>query len=383
MNHRLVRCRRLVRHGAILPLVAIIMPVLLILMGFSVDLAYMQNTRMELRAATDVAARAGAMRLSQTDDIVQARDFAKQIASSNNVAGAPFRLQDSDITFGRSSPNGSGRWIFTPNGSPPNSVRVVGNRAAGSLDGPVPLFFGAFFGTTSFEPEQTATASFLNVDICLVLDRSTSMKLPSDSSEAGMYTNDPRFCQPPNSISRWIALDAAVAVFVQTLNNSNADEQVALATYSSNLASQYPSLCGVSSQPSTLDSQLSTNLSVISSEMNRLKTSVWNGNTYIESGIRTGLAELTNATRARRFANKVMIVLTDGNENVGSAEAAAVDCAAEDIVVNTITFSDFANQTLMQSVATIGGGRHFHADNAASLANVFRQLAAEIAQITE
>ena len=41
------------RQGSTVVLVAIILPVLLLIVGFSVDLAYMQLTRAELRAATE------------------------------------------------------------------------------------------------------------------------------------------------------------------------------------------------------------------------------------------------------------------------------------------------------------------------------------------
>ena len=371
------------RRGVILPLVVIILPVMIILLGFSVDLAYMQNSRMELRAATDAAARAAATKLSQTDDVAQAREHAKLVARSNQVAGASLLLSDGDIQIGRSEPDASGRWVFNVGGSPPNSVRVLGNRSAGSLGGAVPLFFGAFVGQSNFEPVQTATASFLNVDICLVLDRSSSMKLNVDSSETGLYLSDPRLCASPNATSRWTALDGAVRIFIQTLRASRADEQVALVTYSSELTSRYPWLCGASSSPSSLDTPLDINLSLIESEMNRLKTSTWNGNTFIESGMRKGIAALTDPVRSRQFANKVMIVLTDGRENEGSALSVAPDAQNEEIVVNSITFGDFADQFTMAQVAQAGGGRHYHASDAAALESVFRELAAEISQITE
>ena len=377
------RNKKQCRHGAMLPLVVIVMPVMLILLGFSVDLAYMQNARMELRAATDAAARAAATKLSQTDDVVQARAQAKLVARSNRVAGASLELSDGDIQIGRSEPNMAGRWMFKAGGAPPNSVRVLGNRTSGSLGGAVPLFFGAFAGQPEFEPVQSATASFLNVDICLVLDRSSSMKLNADSSESGMYTSDKRFCSAVNGTSRWMALDKAVRIFVQTLRTSNADEKVALVTYSSDLTGYKPALCGASAAPSSLDSPLSTNLALLESEMDRLKNSTWNGNTFIESGMRTGIAALIDPARSRKYANKVMIVLTDGHENEGSAVSVAPLAQSEEIVVNSITFGDFADQTTMYDVAQAGGGRHYHASDGAALERVFRELAAEISQITE
>ena len=86
----------------------------------------------------------------KTDDVAQAREHAKLVARSNQVAGTSLLLSDGDIQVGRSEPDDSGRWVFNVGGSPPNSVRVLGNRSAGSLSGAVPLFFGAFVGQKSF-----------------------------------------------------------------------------------------------------------------------------------------------------------------------------------------------------------------------------------------
>lgn len=366
-----------------LPLIAILLPVLLIFLGFAVDLAYMQTTRMELQAAADSAARAGATRLSQNDDdVADARNFAIQIGRQNTVAGSALNLRTSEVEVGRSARNGSGKWIFTNNGRPANAVRITAQRTRTSSGGAVPLFFGALIGTPSFQPVQTATAAFLNVDICLVLDRSSSMKKGLDE-DGNLNTNDPRCCRAPDSRSRWMILDGAVRIFIEELADSDADERVALATYSSDLSGMRPPLCGASSQPSTLDRRLDSNLPAITQQIDRLSGSVWNGNTYIESGMRTGLAALLDARYARAGAEKIMILLTDGNENVGSSMDAADDCAAAGVTVHTITFSAGANQITMRNVAEVCGGQHYHAATAASLRSVFRDLAAQTAQLTE
>lgn len=375
------RERRPTRRGAMLPLIALLLPAIIIFLGFAVDVAYMQNTRLELRAATDAAARAAATTLSQSADQSAALVEGTRVAGANLVAGAPLTLDPADFQFGRSERAGAGRWAFTPGGTPANAVRVVGGRTGSSSDGVVSLFFGGLIGVTNFEPEFAATASFLNVDICLVLDRSTSMKVDVDSTESGLYTSDPRFCAPPGSKSRWEALHQAVQTFTDTLRSTPAAEQVALATYSSAFNSS--TYCGTSSQASSLNRALSADLSVIDSSVDTLSNSIWNGNTNIESGIRTGLAELTSGTKARPTANRVLIVMTDGNQNVGNAEAAANDCAYADVQVHTVTFSIDANQSLMRSVAQRAGGRHLHADTTDELKKVFRELAAQSSQITD
>lgn len=365
-----------VRRGVILPMVAIILPVLVLFLGFAVDIAYMQNTRLELRAATDAAARAAATTLSTTDNETTARNRAIEIAAANQVAGRPLQISDSDIEFGRSNQNDSGRWVFDAASRPANSVRIdTGDRVS------VPLFFGKLINTPVFQPTTSTVAAFVNVDICLVLDRSTSMKVSVDSTEKGLYTTDPRFCSMPTSDSRWMALDAAVKVFTDTLRQGNAIEQVAVATYSSVLDPD--SYCGGSDDPSSLDLALTKDLSRVDSRIDDLSADVWNGNTNIEAGMRTGIDALVNATNARAQADRYLIVMTDGNQNVGNAEDAAELADANDIRVHTVTFSVDANQTLMKSVASRARGRHIHANTPEELRDAFRELAAIAAQLTD
>ncbi|MBX3432410.1 MAG: VWA domain-containing protein [Pirellulales bacterium] len=381
--HRRRRPRGADRRGAMLALIALLLPVVLLFMGFAVDLAYMQTTRMELRAAADAAARAGATALSQTGDEAAARRVASQIAQRNEVAGQAMLLRDSDIEIGRSTLQSSGKWAFTPGRSPSNAVRVTAPRNASSRGGSVSLFFGGLIGRKSFDPVMQATASFLSCDICVVLDRSTSMKLNVTGQTGGMYTSDPRFCAPPVATSRWIALDAAMQVFTDELRQSGGEHQVALASYSSDIVSLYGHLCGASKTPATLDARLSTNLKAIDDAVGKLSTGIWNGNTHIEAGMRVGLDALLDKRYARTTATKIMIVMTDGNENVGSAMAAARTAAAENVVVHTITFSDDVNQSLMKNVAAVGGGTHYHANTAEQLRAIFKEMAATVAGLTQ
>lgn len=363
-------------------LVALLIPVVLIFAGFSVDLAYMQTARMELRAATDVAARAAATRLSLTDDIDQARSRAVEVAAQNIVAGEPLNLSNADIEVGRSVPDETGRWRFTANGFPPNAVRVNGRRNGGSLNGPVDLFFGGMIGREYFEPVQFATAAFLNVDICVVLDRSSSMKLSINSASDLMSTNDPRFCQSPWADSRWDALDEAMQIFVDELSNTIADEQVGLVTFASDLPSGWPSFCGMWEE-TTVDAVLDPDLTRISDAMDSLYGTMFNGRTFIEAGMRRGMNVISDPAHAREYAEKVMIVLTDGYQTDGSALAAANDCDDAGIRVHTITFGIFADEALMSQVANAAGGVHYHAADGDELNDVFRDLAAQVARLTE
>ncbi|TWT85610.1 von Willebrand factor type A domain protein [Posidoniimonas polymericola] len=364
-----------------LPLIAVLLPVMLVFLGFAVDVAYMQNTRLELHAVTDAAARAAASTLSRTDSKKLARDAAERIADSNRIAGQPLKLAVSQIEFGRSVRSESGKYEFSVNTQPYNAVRVTGDRREGSDTGAVPLLFGKIIGAKKFEPVFTSTASFLNVDICLVLDRSTSMKADVNATTSGMYTTDPLFCQPPKPNTRWRALDGASKVFTDALRDSNASEQVAIVSYNSAFS---PAVyCGTSTDAASLNIDLTTDLDAVDGSVTDLTGSVWNGNTDIESGMRKGLNTLLASASARPNADRIMIVMTDGNENVGSAVAAASDCRTARVQVHTVTFSVEANQTVMKEVASIGGGKHLHAETEAQLKAAFKELAAIASQLTD
>jgi Flp pilus assembly protein TadG len=365
-----------------LPLVALLLPVLIVLLGFSVDLAYMQLTRAEMRAVADAAARAGAYELSKTDSIEQGLAKARAVAAANRIGTTSPELPLANIEVGRSTPNSQGKWAFAPNQTPQNAFRVRIARSE-SANGKLPLFFGSLVGVPSISMEEQATASFVNVDVCLVLDRSTSMKLDANGSPGGMFTNDPRFCAPATPVSRWAELDSAVRIFIEELSDNLAEEQVGLVTYSSGETGFWAGFCGMSPQASRIDRELDENLGLVLSAMDDLKATVWNGNTHISAGIEDGRRVLTRPGRARQHAERVMIVMTDGYQNVGNAVAAAAQCPADRIRVNAITFGAGADEATMRNVAAAGNGRHYHAANGNQLRHVFRELAATLARLTD
>jgi Ca-activated chloride channel homolog len=363
------------RKAAILTLFIFLLPVLLIMLGFSVDLAYMHLVKTELRLASDNAARVAADSLSRYEDERDAQEAGVKVAKQFTVAGSPLRLRSDDFDFGRATADEHGVYTFNPDGSPLNAVRVNAVRNAGSIDGSVPLFFGRLIGNKSFSPEVTAIASFINVDICLVLDRSTSMKFKVDSTEMGMSLSDRRFCKPPSGSSRWGALDKAVRVFHDELRRNSAEEQVSIITFGSDLDFVHPGLCG--RLPSaTLDIPLTTNIDAADGTMNTLSNSVWNGNTEIAAGIDLAVTELASP-RSRRFADRVMIVLTDGFPTAGDAIAAATQAAAQRITVYAITFGPDGDQSYMKKVAAAGHGEHAHAATEKELKEIFKRFAAK------
>ena len=361
------------RRGAMLVMICMIMFLLLSMLALSVDVSYMHLCRTQLRTATDSAARAGGEALSRAQSIDVARAAAKKMAAANPVAGKPLVLSDRDIVFGSSMLQPDGSWKFTEGGNPINSAHVFGLRTATSASGSVPLLFGPIFNIRSFQPRMTATSIKLDRDIVLVMDRSSSMKLDLTSTAQLMSSSDPRFSLIPNNTnSRWAAAVKAVDTFANTISKSAATEKVGVVSFGSSYTSY-----GFVNTDSSLDQPLSTNLDLVRAAGHSRDNVIFNGATNTAAGIDRAVAELTNPARARPYAQKLVVFLTDGFTSAGRDPlAAARDAAAKKVAIYTITYGAIFDQSQMQAVASLTGGQFFHAPDAASLSLIFQQIAA-------
>jgi Mg-chelatase subunit ChlD len=315
--------------------------------AFSVDVAYMQLVRCELRRATDAAARAGGESLSRTDNVQFARQAAKSAAARNLVVGRPLVLEDQDILFGNTSQAEDGSWHFAKGVEPFNSVRIAGDLTSQSANGKVGLFFGKAIGTDYFEPTMAATVvegESSKRDFCVVVDRSGSM-----NSKTGGTT-------------RWGALLSAFGGFLQALGDTEDDEQVGLVSYSNS---------------STIDHRPTDQHGDPERRLLRIRP---NGRTNIHSGIVDGTLVLRSS---RDKAKRIMVVMTDGRHNRGPEPIrAALGAAKHDITIFTITFGGSADIKRMQKVANATGGKHYHAPTAADLQRIFRQVVTETEGLT-
>lgn len=369
MARRPMTRRRSERHGAILVLIAVLMPVFVLMAAFAVDVAWMQLVRTELRTATDSASRAGAKTLSLRQDQTAARNAAIDAASRNLVAGQGLQVPGGAVEFGQSAQaKPDARFLFSAGANPINAVRVFGSRTAGSPGGQVSLFFGSVLGTPGFEPQMTATSTMLDRDICLVIDRSGSMGLDISFSGTGNGQN----CGPLSTRTRFFALAQAVDAFLNELDLTFPEERVALASYSSRFRRRC-SNGNLDFPTAQLHNSLTLDYTAISGTMNAFLQNGIGGSTAIGEGLREGVNGLRGA---RPFAIKTIVLMTDGRHNRGvTPEAVAPEASGADCTVHTVTFSPNADIPRMQRVADATGGRHFHADTASDLAIVFREIA--------
>ena len=365
------------RRGVIIPLFALLLTILLACVAFAVDVAYIQLAQAELKSCTDFAARAGGEALARTQDLDEAKVVAKNIATLNLVAGAPLLLEDADIIPGHSviSEN-TGRWVFTANETPYNSIRVIGRRTDEAPSGSLPLFFANLLGWDDIDLQRQATVVRLDRDIILVVDRSSSMKLPVDHPTGNLSTSDPRFPQPPLPDSRWIALEAAVGEFVLALEETQQVEWLGLVSYASNY-----NRFGVQNLESEVNEPLTETHSLVNGKMAAISGTVFNGMTHISAGLDEAVGALFDSNTSRPFAAKTIVLMTDGIPNPGSPQEvldsaqAAVDM---DVKIYTVTFGTAADQGLMSNVADIGSGEHCHAEDVAGLQDAFRAIALTI-----
>ena len=327
------------RRGAMLVMIGVVFIILFISAAFAIDIARMHVTRSELRTATDAAAKAAVEALGREQSIAAGTDAAIAIAEQNMVAGNGLSLRPSDIEFGGAVAQADGSFQFDPDSSFTNAARVVGARTSSSLDGSVSLFFAPVFGAENFQPTQVATATRTDRDIALVLDVSGSME----------------------NFGRFAALENGLDVFLQELDSTSQQEMVSLTVYST----QARKIQALTSSTDQIRDAFADEHPLVYTAIGR--------------GLKTGLDSIMNDPGARPFALKSIVVMTDGNQNRGvNPVAVARQCARQDVTVHTITFSEGANQTLMQEIATIANGEHLHADTNEQLVDAFREIARQL-----
>ncbi len=360
------------RRGAILPMFAGLIPLVLTIGAFAINVAWMSLVDSEMQIASDTAARAAGTEFTNTQNLSSAQSRAMQAIQQNTVGGRTLTLTNANIVFGQSalitpiSPAGIA--AFTPKnvtqatlGTGPgqvwvNAIQINVSQTFGFAEMPMPI--PLLSSTNGYSPGATSTSSQFDRDIVLVLDRSGSMN---------DYSTDAAAWGPAGSGqayygSRWRELAAAVTVFDAFLNQTPQNEKISLVTFSTK---------------SSQDVALTYSTSAIESRLNDITNNFLGGSTAIGDGIGSGIGLLTDSTRTRTFAKKTMIVMTDGIQNTGSdpvsqAEIAYRNCG---IVVHAITFSNDADQIKGAAIAAAGGGVHYHAASGSALISVFEELA--------
>lgn len=392
------------RKGAVLPFFALLLPIIFLLCGLAINTAHLQLVKTEMRVATDASAHAGGRAMSIFQTTQDAIDWAEYVASQNQVAGQPLRIQVNEyIDFGLSTrAGGTGRYQFvrTPRAAvdagtaEANSIAVIGYMN-------VPLAIRAIPNVSAVDVSARAVATQVDRDIAIVLDRSGSMLEYKDEQELNdeiiadyysyrigyweavdalrgpyryfsrnvmnnlsgdmyEYAYDVRYrsWRAPRH-SRWYQLDQAVDAFLDVLEETDQEELVSVATFAST---------------ARLDHALTLDYDPIRQMVGETDP---DGATGIGLGIQQAVPSIMTAAEARPFAAKTIVILTDGINN-RSPDPVVVTRDLMDrynITIHTVTFTDGADQTKMKRVAEEGFGKHYHADTGDELVEIFEEIA--------
>lgn len=363
-------------------MIALFVVIMITMVAFSIDLAYIELVKTELKAATDAAAKAGTAALVQGGSDTDAKNAAISFAAKNLVAGKSLTITASDIALGQSVQQADGTWSFVAGAKPSQAVQVMSSLSSSNSNGSVSLFFAPMLGQNSYSTSTTSVASAFASDVCLVLDRSQSMCFDL-SGTLWMYPSPiltdwvTGLTHAPQPGSRWQALDDAVKSFTSILQAANAPPQVAVVTWADAIGTNTQEflLTGQTSPAVTLDLGLSTDMSKVYGAVHQHSTNVILGATNMSAGMDQGTAVLTSSS-ARPYAKKIMILMTDGQWNAGrNPIAAANDALAQGITIHCICFLKNADQTTTQQIAAMTGGQFYYAANAAELTAAFQKLA--------
>gem|GEM_PF-259081 len=374
------------RRGALVPLACIVLFAMLGIMGLSINIAYIELVRTEQRLATDAAAKAALVVLGQSQSVPSARAAGVRVASLHRVGGQPLKLADSDIESGSSMLQSDGTYAFTPvadtnNTAVINSIRINSNLSRLNGGGVSLVMMPQLMGMNTYNTAQSGIATRIDMDVCLVVDRSGSMAWDLSSQKfsypgalKGKSAMQNYFELPHPTLSRWAALRSSVNIFMTVLNENPIKTRVSLASYSSNFT------FGVyTSSVASLDQSLTTNYASITAAMDRLSSQPLIGNTNIAAGLREGINSLTDPNLAKRTSFKTLILLTDGVISQGDDPVLLATSARNmNIRIHTIAFSAQADVNLIHKIAQAGGGQSYVAPDAASLKKTFKTIAATL-----
>lgn len=374
------------RCGAILVLVAVMLTVLVLLSSYSINVAFMEMTRQEVRIASDSASKAALVALGATTDLADgasdavdqaiARNAARAAAGNNRIAGDVPNWPDSAFEFGNASKNAQGIFTFTPNQRPFNSTRVTTTVTK-------PLLIASILPINTYTCSKQSLSMRISHDIILVLDRSGSMAFDQSGNEF-VYPPDRAagtpvqsyFTTPSPTASRWKALHDAVNSFVTVLQTRSLDAQVGVVTYAENFT-----FGTFSTTEATLDVPLTTNLASVNTCMDYWTGQCLLGDTNIEAGLALAQQEFSSA-RARSTADRTVILMTDGVATQGNLNIPALALGLRqnsNTVIHTIAFGGQATsggaQAAMSGAASQGNGNFYNAPTAQQLTAAFQIIA--------
>lgn len=346
--------------------------------GVAVNTAFLRMARVEMKSVTDLAAKSGATYIGNFQNTTGPTSRITNVMQWNrpqfdSSIGRP-DYESITITYGNAEIADDGAITFTEDGMPENAVEVAAAYPPifNGSNVPIPFFFAA---TPSVSARSIAMRT--DNDVCFVLDRSGSMawdmtneefSYPAGGSELQNYYT------PPDPVdSRWAALRTAVEDFVLTCEEDVPGEvRIGLVSFASEFEfGVFESARGTVHQRITRDrrGRVLPAIDEIGDEPLIGDTDIGYGLSLVPNVFRGGQVRSKTGVRT-------VVLFSDGVNNEGPnpvVEAAALGSAG--YTVHTVSFSDQADQAMMQSIAAATGGSHYHASSADELREAFKEIA--------
>lgn len=376
--------RKANRLGAMLPFLAMCMVVIVGIMAFAVDVSYMHTLRAELRLASDAAVRAGTETLRSTQSPEKAVAKTIEIAGLNSVGGHAIQLTSQDIQLGQTQYQNDGSWKFVEGLQPYQAMRVNVRFGNGTPNPAIPLFFGRFWGIETVAANSESVASHYDQDIVLCIDRSHSMCFDLSGKDwaypketLAKKNKDPYLQKPGALTSRWASLQKGVIDFLAECQKVNTKPNVALITWASQVTERNgENLPPVYTSPKIqLEENFTSEYTKVAKKITDKGGKAMFGGTDMSSGMEAAI-DLLMDDKARPLARKTMILMTDGQWNMGrDPKDVANEAVAQGITIHCITFLQGTDSSEMSEVARITGGMHYHAATENELRAAFTELA--------
>ncbi len=345
------------RKATLLVLLVFLLPVVVGIAAYAINLAYMELVRVELQISTDIATRAAGRTLAVTGSKSEAIANGQRYALLNPVCNLPLHLTSTDLVFGVSTRTSENERYLFEQGKNPNAVKIKTDNFANSS---IPMLFPSMGMPIEFRSIKSAISTQSELDLSLVLDRSGSMTFSASEQSGSTFPNGWYPGQPVPYNSRWLDTVASVDLLLQQLSLSHLSEHVSLVTYSTS---------------PTTDVKLTDQYQDIYDEMYAYGMSFAGGATNIGGGILQGVASLNEKGSARPWASRVIILMSDGIHNTGIEPLLAAQIAADQhITIYTISFSSEADEAVMSKIASTCRGLHYHAATREQLETAFRDI---------
>jgi len=239
-------------------------------------------------------------------------------------------------------------------------------------------------------------------EIALVLDRSASMSFDLSGVE-WEYPPGGAYDRRPKKKSRWMALEDAVEIYLREVTETPVPSRVALVTWASDmLNADLPDedtsggnddhddgdgdldlldglidmlLSALPYSKARKDYGFTTSFADLRKTLKQRGNHPIYGATNMAAGIDKGVEMLT-AADVKPYAQRTMVLMTDGQWNEGQNPVAAAEVARDKgIVIHVVTFLPAAMSADAKAVATTTGGLYIHANNEAELTAAFEKLA--------